>query len=325
MTSTSDAHPKLPVAAIPSDNTQGITAARAIIAAAEDHDGVSPVSDQAMLAVVQGQRQLLLFGGDDAVAVGIVGAGEVDLVVHPQHRRRGIGAAALDELVARGSGSEQAPIPESGALRAWAHGHNPAATALLSRAHFAPVRSLFKMVLDPALLPQDSRDATTLPPPPGFQLRTFQDDRDAEDWVRVNAAAFADHPEQGRMTVADFRLITQEDWFEPRDLLLLAASRSDGTPGDAAGSTWIKTTADECELYAIGIHPDHAGHGLGRYLLNVTLARMAQHQPNRVSLYVDGDNERATKMYETAGFTIDSRSQQWERSATSVASVRMDT
>ncbi|QIK62895.1 mycothiol synthase [Leucobacter viscericola] len=292
-----------------------LATARTIIAAAEERDGASPVSDQAMLAVAQGQRELALFG-DEAVAVGIVGDGEVDLVVHPEHRGRGIGSAALAELVARGSGSGG-----SGSLRAWSHGDNPAADAILAKAGFAPVRSLFRMALDPALLPSDGRDPLSLTPPAGFALRNCRsgDTTAAEDWVRVNAAAFADHPEQGRMTVTDFDLITQEDWFDPADLFILA-----GPEGVAAGSTWIKTTPDESELYAIGIHPDHAGHGLGRYLLDVTLARMAQHRPERVTLYVDGDNTRAVKMYEAAGFTIDSRSQQWERPAMSVASARMD-
>lgn len=294
-----------------------LATARAIIAAAEAHDGASPVSDQAMLAVAQGQRELLLFGDASApVAVGIVGDGEVDLVVHPAERGRGVGSAALGELIARGSGSAT-----PSALRAWAHGHNPAADDLLTTAGFAPVRSLYRMALDPELLPQDGRDPLALAAPAGFELRSYRPDsaQDAEDWVRVNAAAFADHPEQGRMTVAEFGLITREDWFDPADLFILST-----TDGVAAGSTWLKTTPEESELYAIGIHPDHAGHGLGRYLLEVTLARMAQHHPERVTLYVDGDNTRAVKMYEAAGFTIDSRSQQWERPALSVADARMD-
>ncbi|MGD9607426.1 MAG: mycothiol synthase, partial [Leucobacter sp.] len=48
-------------------------------------------------------------------------------------------------------------------------------------------------------------------------------------------------------------------------------------------------------------------------LLEVTLARMAQHAPERVSLYVDGENEAAERMYRSAGFTIASSSRQWVR------------
>lgn len=297
--------------------------ARSVIAAAEEHDGASPVSDQAMLAVAQWQRELMLFGTDAAepTAVGIVGDGEVDLVVHPKHRGHGIGTAALTELVARGSASTGSGSGSSESLRAWSHGDNPAADAILTRTGFAPVRSLFRMALDPELLPSDGQDPAALPAPEGFVLRNYRagNAADAADWVRVNAAAFADHPEQGRITVADFNLITHENWFDPADLFILA-----GPGGVAAGSTWIKTTPGESELYAIGVHPDHAGHGLGRYLLDVTLARMTHHQPERVTLYVDGNNTRAVKMYEAAGFNIDSRSRQWERPAMSVANARMD-
>lgn len=289
-----------------------LAAARDLVRVAEAHNGVSPVSDQAMLAAAQGQRALTVFGegasGTDPVALGIVGDGELDLVVHPDHRGRGIGSAALEQLLAH----------EPGTLKAWAHGENPAAEALLTRAGFSPVRSLFRMALDPALLPSDGRDPAALTPPAGFQLRTFEagNQADIDAWVAVNAAAFATHPEQGRITAADFRLVAEEPWFDPGDLFLLAAP-----DGSLAGSTWIKTPPaepgepQETELYAIGIHPEHGGHGLGRFLLDVTLARMAEHDPGRVTLYVDGENERAVKMYEAAGFTVDSRSRQWERSS----------
>ncbi len=298
--------------------------ARAVIAAAEAADGASPVSDQAMLAATQGLRSLLSFteptSPAESVAIGVVGQGEVDLVVRPDARGRGVGTAALDALLRR----------EEGELKAWAHGENPAAEALLRSAGFAPVRSLFRMSLDPALLPRDGRDPLAVPAPEGFALRAFDPEEpdDADAWVRVNAAAFAEHPEQGRITDADFSLMREEAWFDPADLILLADLGAASEGNVLAGSTWIKTVREEsgveCELYAVGVHPDYAGRGLGRLLLDVTLARMAEHAPDRVTLYVDGDNERAVRMYETAGFTVCSRSRQWARPAATRASARMD-
>lgn len=297
--------------------------ARAVIADAEAADGASPVSDQAVLAAVQRQRRLLLFSEPGSaplpVAVGVIGQGEVDLAVHPDARRRGIGTAALEALLEGAAGTE---------LRAWAHGENPAAEALLRRAGFSPVRSLYRMVLDPALLPGEDADPLALPTPAGLRLRPYDPARpgDAAAWVRANAAAFAAHPEQGRITEADFALMREEAWFDPEDLILLAEE-----PGDElAGSTWIKTLradageVDECELYAVGVRPEYAGRGLGALLLEATLARMAQHRPKRVSLYVDGENERAVRLYEHASFTIDSRSRQWARPASRAVDARMD-
>ncbi|MGO3147214.1 MAG: mycothiol synthase, partial [Leucobacter sp.] len=282
----------------------GIEEARPLIERAEHADGTSPISDQALLAVAQHQRELVLFRGTqhndvseadvsqaEPVAVGVVGQGELDLVVDPAARGRGIGTAALQELVSRADGE----------LLAWAHGDNPAADALLTRAGFSPVRSLFRMKLDPSLLPATNSNPFAVSVPEGFALRSFGAPTDPANWVRVNAAAFADHPEQGRVTESDFALMREESWFNAEDLLLLEAP----SPG-LAGSTWIKTVRNgdnatgeeadvETELYAIGVDPEFAGQGLGRVLLDATLARMATHSPNRVTLYVDGENERAVR------------------------------
>lgn len=284
--------------------TGSIEVAGPLIERAEHADDSSPISDQALLAVSQGQRKLLLFteaGHEGPVAVGVIGQGELDLVVDPEARGLGIGAAALDQLLDQANGE----------VLAWAHGENPAANALLDRAGFSPARSLFRMVLDPAILPSAGTDPLSVELPDGYSLRTFVH-ADAAAWVRVNAVAFADHPEQGRVTESDFALMREEPWFDANDLFLL-----EGPDGQLAGSTWIKTVIEdehtETELYAIGVDPAHAGRGLGRILLDATLARMTEHHPNRVSLYVDGENERAVRMYETAGFTVDSRSTQWRR------------
>ncbi|WP_336659171.1 mycothiol synthase [Leucobacter sp. USHLN153] len=296
--------------------------ARIIAAAAEEHDGASPVSDQALLAAAQHERRLLLFteqGAQDPAAFGIVGQGEVDLVVRPDARGRGIGSAALAALLD--------DAPRDTELLSWAHGVNSAAEALLSRHGFQPVRTLLRMALDPAELPRGG-DPLAIATPDGLTLHAFDPDRpeDAGVWVRANAAAFATHPEQGRITEADFALIREETWFDPADLILLVATEGPSA-GEAAGSTWIKTVRDgevETELYAVGVRPEYAGAGLGRLLLDVTLARMAQHEPSRVTLYVDGENERAVRMYERAGFTVDSRSRQWRRAPMSEPGATMD-
>lgn len=318
--------------------TEALAHARELIAEAESTDGASPVSDQAMLAAAQGQRRLMLFtlphpvpitqepiaheplAASAPVAVAIVGEGELDLVVRPTGRGRGVGTAALHAALKLADRSAE--------LRAWAHGDNPVAERLLGDAGFAPVRSLYLMQLDPALLPSDGRDPLATPTPDDLTLRAFdpQSPDDAGAWVRANAAAFATHPEQGRVTEADFALIRAEAWFDPGDLILLAQKREqESGHTEFAGSTWIKTVrtdADggvdaaacartECELYAVGVRPEFTGRGLGKLLLDATLARMAQHQPQRVTLYVDGENEAAVRMYERASFTIASRSRHW--------------
>ncbi|WP_017793273.1 mycothiol synthase [Leucobacter salsicius] len=296
--------------------------ARAVLAEIERADGASPVSDQAMLAVAQGARALFLVTlggdsgelGDELAGVSVVGEGEVDLAILPAFRTPEFEAATLRLLL------EQAP----GELRSWVHGERPSTESALAAEGFAPARSLYRMALDPDLLPTDGVRALDLPTPVGLTLRAFGTaPGDDEAWVAANAAAFATHPEQGRITVADFATMREEPWFDREDLILLDAGH------ELAGSTWVKTLREAgtvaCELYAVGVRPTYAGKGLGRLLLQATLARMAEHAPASVTLYVDGDNTAAVGLYESAGFTIDSRSKQWLRPDSSSPNARMDT
>ena len=301
---------------------------RDLMTTAEAHDGFSPISDQAFIAASRGERELSRFDSEEtkAVAFSVVGEGELDLVVRPDARGRGVGSTVIAELLGQAA--------RFGELRAWAHGENPAATELLERSGFTPVRELLRMVLDPVDLPA-APDSAVSPTEyaDGFHTAPFDPEvpAQAEEWVRVNAAAFADHPEQGKMTLGDFTSLTHEEWFDAEDLTLCYSR--EGTPtdpaGHVAGYAWVKTIVERpaptdaspqteteqtsCELYAIGVHPDYAGHGLGRALLESVLKRMAQHAPSRVSLYVDGENERAVDMYVRYGFEVEQRSTQWLR------------
>lgn len=297
-----------------------LASARALLAEAEHADGTPPVSDQALLAATQGRRMLFAYAAEsDAVAsaplaVGIVGEGELDLVVRPTQRGRGIGRAALDALI------RLTDTDQPGELRAWAHGENPAATALLTSAGFTPIRELLRLSLDPALLPRAVADARSLPA--GFRVQRFDpaEEHQVEEWVRVNAAAFSDHPEQGAVTTADFRALTEESWFDAEDLLLAIDQGATVERDVLAGYAWIKTirggdgpAAIETELYVLGVDPEYAGRGLGAALLGETLRRMMTHHPDRITLYVDGGNANARTLYARAGFVIDQRSTQWLR------------
>ncbi|NLA64779.1 MAG: GNAT family N-acetyltransferase [Leucobacter sp.] len=318
---------------------------REVIAAAAQFDGTPPASDQALLAVTQGKRRLFDFDGK---ALGIVGEGELDLVVHPAHRGQGLGGQALGQLLDHWRAGLREHSNTTGDLRAWAHGENPAAESLLRGADFAAVRTLLRMTLEPTKLPGAIEAARALPV--GFVVVPFGtrplgadpqgtdspnaglqgtdspklNDSQADDWVRVNAAAFADHPEQGAMTRSDFDVLTQESWFDPNDLRL-AYAHDDAATGatELAAFAWVKTTRGgdggdggasdsvETELYALGAHPKFAGRGLGAAMLGETLRRMASHHPTRITLYVEGDNAAALPLYERAGFEIEQRSTQW--------------
>ena len=67
-------------------------------------------------------------------------------------------------------------------------------------------------------------------------MRSFEPGRDDEAWVRLNAAAFARHPEQGRLTVGDLRERMDQPWFDPAGFLLV----EDDSTGQVVAFHWTK-------------------------------------------------------------------------------------
>jgi mycothiol synthase len=173
---------------------------------------VAPVSEAFALAARRERPatvHLLRRVGSELVGYAqVADAGSADaaaeLVVDPAHRRAGHGRALLDAVL------------EEGAHALWAHGDLAPARALASSAGLEPTRSLH-------LMTRELTDADVGSPslPEGYSVRAFEPGRDDEAWVRINAAAFADHPEQGRMTVADLRERMEQPWFDPAGLILV--------------------------------------------------------------------------------------------------------
>jgi len=84
--------------------------------------------------------------------------------------------------------------------------------------------------------PLTDADAVEVPLPPGFSARAFQPGADDETWVRLNAAAFARHREQGRLTVADLYERMAQPWFDAAGLILVV---EDAT-GQVVAFHWTK-------------------------------------------------------------------------------------
>ncbi|CAN5348258.1 hypothetical protein BH09ACT11_BH09ACT11_17930 [soil metagenome] len=216
----------------------------------------------------------------DSRGFGLLIDSVLSLVVAPSDRGMGLGTSLL----------ESASLPSP--VEAWSHGSHPGAAALGARFGFTHDRSLWKMAR--------SADAPTIGAwqvPDGVSLRGYRD-TDAEALLRVNAAAFSFHPEQGEMDADDLAQRVAEPWFDP-DGLLLAVSQT----GDLLGFHWTKEHSDtEGEVYVIGVAPHAQGGGLGRTLLLAGLDHLTARGRTSVHLYVEANNAPAIALYGSFGF-----------------------
>ncbi|GAA1758044.1 mycothiol synthase [Nocardioides hankookensis] len=245
-----------------------------ISTAAEAEDGAAPFDEATWRALRHHPDTVRSWGDADAVAL-LVGD-QLGLVVRPDARRQGRAGRLLADL-------------PPGELTAWSHGDHPGAAALARSHGFERVRSLWVM---------RRRTGAPLPElPDGPTIRTYTPD-DADELIRVNAAAFAHHPEQGAMDAAELAERMAEPWFDPAGLLL-------AVEGDRLlGFHWTKQhSPDLGEVYVVGIDPTAQGRGLGKLLTLAGLHHLAGLGVAEVLLYVESDNAPAIAVYSGLGFT----------------------
>ena len=250
-----------------------------IAAEAEAADGAAPVDEATWRALRHHPERVRTFREDDGFAL-LVGQ-ELSLVVRPDARRRGIGHALLEQALAE---------PDEQTLLAWSHADHPAAAALATAYGFEAVRALWVMRRP------TSSPLPELVVPPSVTIRSYQPE-DAAEVVRVNAAAFAHHPEQGAMDLDDLAARMEEEWFDPDGLIV--ADSGDGT---LRGFHWTKRHSPQvAEVYVVAIDPAAQGQGLGKTLTLAGLHHLAD--ADEVILYVESDNAPAVAVYSGLGFT----------------------
>jgi len=207
--------------------------------------------------------------------------GQLDLAVAPDARGHGLGG----RLAA-------AALAEPGPVAAWSHGDHPAARALARRTGLERVRELWVMRRSSDVpLPEQA-------PVPGVTIRPYAGAADDAALLAVNAAAFADHPEQGALDQAGLSERMREPWFDPSGLLLAV----DAT-GDLLGFHWTKRHDEHRgEVYVVGIAPAAQGRGLGRALTLAGLHLLVSRGAREIVLYVESDNDPALRVYRGLGF-----------------------
>jgi mycothiol synthase len=291
-----------------------LSAVLALGTRAEAVDRVAPLSEQVLLAAREGSTagsgHFLAYAGTHLAGYahlerGAAGAATAEVVVDLADRRHGVGTALIRAL-------EDALSPESGALQIWSHGHLDGARALAARDGYSAVRELW--VMRRSLRPDDGSapDAGSLPRvvlPDGFRTRAFIVGQDEDAWLRVNARAFADHAEQGRMTRHDLDLRIAEPWFDASGFILIEDTRGDVPTLAASHWTKILPAADPAvsptqgEVYVVGVDPAYQGLGLGRAVTVLGLAHLRGRGVSEAMLYVEADNVAAVATYSRLGFT----------------------
>ncbi|MFN8098967.1 MAG: mycothiol synthase [Dermatophilaceae bacterium] len=268
------------------------SAIRELLRRATTTDGVEPISERFRIALARPPALLSRGAEGECTAYGMVlDDGAAELVVDPAWRRRGIGGGLLAAL-------REATTVET----VWAHGDLPAARGLARHLGLTRIRTLH-------LMSRPLTEAEVRPPafPDGLTLRSFRDG-DEDAWLAVNAAAFAHHPEQGRVDRATLAELMRQDWFAPEDLLLLW-----GPDGELAGSHWTKIDptrtapgpggdAPAGEVYVVALAPRWQGRGLALPLMSAGLAHLAEKGLATVILYVDEENSAAMATYRRLGF-----------------------
>jgi mycothiol synthase len=266
---------------------------RELISVAGDVDGVAPVGDQVLrelphdrtahLVATDGDRVVgyldLAPAADDAPAMA-------EAVVHPDARRRGVGAELVRAGLHRGGAG----------TRIWAHGDLEAARATAAALGLRAARELWQMRRGLADLP-------AVPEAPGVELRTYAGPDDDAELLRVNNAAFSWHPEQGGWTEADIAQRRAEGWFDAAGLFLAF----DADTRRLLGFHWTKVhDATLGEVYVVGVDPAAQGRGLGALLTLVGLHHLADRlgYDATVTLYVEANNSAAVKTYERLDFRV---------------------
>lgn len=282
---------------------------RRLVTAAIAVDRVTPLSGHLLdgLAAADDDFRIVRGSAADGPIVGIAvrhADDPAELVVHPDFRRQGIGRAMLDDLLVADAS-------------VWAHGDLAAAQALSAAAGLIPVRTLLQLRRS---LPATVDGGRRLPD--GVRLRTFVVDQDEEQFLAVNARAFAWHPEQGRLDAAGLAAEMAQDWFDPAGFFLAVAGTGAGAgtgtgTGTVLGFHWTKVhpvdptpqasnepkSSDPVgEIYVLGVDPESPIHGLGIPLTAAGLDHLAGLGLSTVLLYVEGDNDKALSLYRRFGF-----------------------
>ena len=267
-----------------------------LLAEAENHDGFQPLSDHLLLDLEdhggQGFVAVLAYGETgtlDAYAqlASANVSTAIELVIAPSER------AWIDELTSQllRVAVEVVAADGGGRINWWVHHPDEHTDVIAAGVGLQLRRRLLQM-----------RRSLPIGVPGTVETRSFVVGRDEAELLRVNNAAFHDHPEQGGWTIETLRRREAEPWFDP------VGFRLHERDGKLAAFCWTKvhrnTDPPMGEIYVIAVDPAFHGHGLGKALTIAGLEHLVRQGLTTGMLHVDAGNTTAMSLYERLGFTV---------------------
>lgn len=274
-----------------------------LIKTAQDFDNTPAIAEHVLLhlrhggdkadshLVLQKDNQVIAYAHLDKTDQ--VAGPSVELVIHPEHRRSGIGSQLLKQAIEI-CGQK---------MRLWSHGDLPEARLLAQSNNFIKMRTVIQM----------SKDLTEVSPINcDYQIRSFLPDLDNEAWLALNNQAFAHHPEQGNWSQSDLSIRLNEDWFDEKGFFV--AQDKD----QLIGFCWTKihgghshtheTDSDHHdhdpigEIYVMAVSEEYEGRSIGKVLTITGLNYLKYQGLTSAMLYVDEGNQKAVNLYKSLGF-----------------------
>ena len=274
-----------------------------LIKAAQEFDNTPAIAEHVLLhlrhggdkadshLVLQKDNQVIAYAHLDKTDQ--VAGPSVELVIHPEHRRSGIGTELLKSAIEI-CGQK---------MRLWSHGDLPAARELAQSNNFIKVRTVIQM----------SKDLTEVSPiNTDYQIRSFLPDLDNQAWLTLNNKAFANHPEQGNWSEADLSIRVNEDWFDEKGFFVAQDKEN------LIGFCWTKihgghshthqTDSDHHdhdpigEIYVMAVSKEYEGRSIGKALTITGLNYLKYQGLSSAMLYVDEENKKAVNLYKSLGF-----------------------
>ena len=226
------------------------------------------------------------------------------VAVHPDWRRRGIGAMLVGWLEARAR--EQLPLAPDDAevvIAGWAKGASEPERRWAERLGYHWARQFLRMRIDLAEPPP--------PPlwPPGITVRTFRLGQDEAAIHEALEDAFSDHWGHVPAPLDDLVARTRKRdfdaslWFMALDGERVVATATNSTFPDDLG--WIS---------GLGTVRSHRRRGLARAILLHSFAEFWRRGQRSVALGVDADSlTGATALYESVEMRVDQRFDQFRK------------